>query len=686
MATVASQLQPINVTPGVQPVQDRTRLNTPHYTYADKIRFWRGSPQKIGGWLAVAFEYAETISGAARSLYSAIIQELQATVVGTSSYLYAVYGNALTNISPLDTSAITIANSIETDFGTLANNPVTTFIGTGDLDITDTHASKYQPGDNYTLSGATTTNGITNTLINAAHVVRAISTNIVSITVAGTASSSGSGGGASVVRKTGLLTFTAAAHGMSNGWRTKITLAANTGGVLAAAINLEFVIRNVTANTFDVMTAGTATSHVTAGGGASTAYQPQIEAGNVNESIGIGYGGGLYGAGLYGVAKTFAESFAPRIWFFDRYGDVIIGTPGNQGGIYQWDGSTTTAPVLITNAPVTVNYAFVSDNILVTFGYNGFPNQIFSSDQGDPTNWTSSSENQVYQDIIEGAGQFLSHVPVLGVNLIFTSKQTYRFSYIGLPSIWEIKLLDNSIGIIAPMARCSVNNVAFWMAQNNFYRWSGGNVEIIPANTQDQCTALEYVFGNINSAQLAKCFAWYNPRFNEVWFHYPSATSNECDRYITVSITDNVWSIGTLDRTCAEYPSNLYNFPRMISSEDIFYNHEQGYNDNTDPMAFTLTSNFLPPVKETFLLSGIIPDSMQIGDITFNAKGYLWPNSTDTAFDKDFTVPATGTGNSPLVNTQIGGRFRLYTWSGELLDQNWNMGQWYEQIQKGAPH
>lgn len=683
MATLSSQLQPINVTNGVQPIEDRTRFSTPHYTYADKIRFWRGSPQKLGGWLAVAFQYSATIAGVARSLYSAIISNLQTTVIGTNSYLYSLYGQSLTNISPILAATTTIANSIATNYGTLANNPVTTSNGTGNLTIADTSAALYQLGDTYTLSGSSAVNGILAASINAAHVIRSIGVNVIGITVSGTANASSAGGGASVVRATGLLRFTAASHGMSNGWRTKIALAANTGGILAAAINLEFIIRNVAAGTFDVMTAGTATSSVAAGGGASTTYQKQLAAGNQNESYGIGYGVGLYGTGLYGTARVSATGKTfPRIWFLDRFGELIIGTPGNQGGVYSWAGDIATAPALISGAPTTVNYAFVSDNVLVTFGYNAIPNQIFASDQGTITNWTASSTNQVFQDVIEGAGRFISHVPVLGVNLIFTPNQTYRFSKVDINAgVWEIKLLDNSIGIGAPMARCSVNNVAYWMSQNNFYKWSGGNVEIIPANTQDQCTALKYVFGDINSAQLSKCFTWYNPLFNEVWFHYPSASSNECDRYIIVSITDNVWSIGTLGRSCAEYPSLLFNYPRMINSTGTFYNHETGTDDNTDAMEFTLTSNMISGTKFANMKPCLVPDSTQEGDITVNFKGYMFPQSTNTLFDNDYTVSAT----TEKIESAIAGRFWIYEWSGAELGQSWNMGQWLDYTNQGGP-
>jgi hypothetical protein len=683
MATIPSQLNPITVTPGVQPVTDRTALSTPHYTFSDKIRFWRGIPQKIGGWLAFMFEYGATITGVARTLYSAVIANVATTVIGTNTNLYALYGQQLTNISPLATTPIAISTSISTNFGTLGANPVHTQSGTGNIIVTDTDASKYQINDFYTLSGAVAVNGIANTALNAVHVIRAIGTNSVSFIVAGTATGTGNGGGASVVRSTGLLNLAAIAHGQVNGQRVKIAGAVATGGITALQINLEYIIRNAEADTFDVMTAGTATSLVTGGGGTATTYQPQIEDGQTNQSLGVGYGLGLYGAGLYGTSKSSDSGISyPRIWFADRFGDRILLTPGNQGAVYIWDGSLGTAPAPLANAPTAVNYLFVSNNILVTFGYQNVANQIFSSDSGNATIWTASSTNQVFQDVVQGAAQLISHVPVLGVNLIFTPNQTYVFSYIGLPLIWSIQLLDNSVGIIAPMARCSVNNIAYWMGANNFYRWSGANVEQIPSNTQDQCTALKYVFGNINQGQISKCFAWYNDAFNEVWFHYPSASSNECDRLVRLSINDSVWSIDTMDRTCAEYPQTLFNNPRLISSENILYTHEIGTDDNTNPLPFTLTSNLRSAGKTTGLVGGFVPDSIQNGDISVNLIAKQWPQSTDLTFNKTFIVSDDG----PRENIQIGGRFWQYTWSGAELGQDWVMGSWSELPQGSSPN
>lgn len=684
MATKKSQLNPIEITPGVQPNTDRTPYSTPHFVFSDKIRFWRGVPQKIGGWLQFIFESGATIMGVARTLYSAVIANVATTVIGTNSYLYALYGQDLINITPLDTATHAISNSLSTDFATLAANPVTTQIGTGNLTIADTNAASYQVGDNYTLSGATTTNGILNTAINAQHLIRGIGVNTVSIIVSGSATSTGSGGGASVVRSTGLITAAATANGITNGWRIKILGATTTGGVTALQINNEFIARNVGTNVFGFMTAGTATSLVTGGGGTGTTYQVQIVAGDIDQSLGIGYGLGLYGAGLYGVSKMSTSGITyPRIWFMDRFADRIILTPGNQESIYIWDGNTAIAPILLANAPTAINYLFVSDNILITFGYQNVANQIFTSDIDDPTIWTASSANQVFQEVVTGANRLISSVPVLGVNLIFTGNQTYSFSYIGLPAIWNIQLIDNSIGIIAPLARCSVNNVAFWMGQTNFYFWAGGNVSIIPANTQNQCTFLEYVFGNINTGQLSKIFAWYNPKFNEVWFHYPSASSDECDRVARVSILDGVWAPDTMDRTCAEYPQNLFNVPRLIDAEGDLFNHETGSNDNTNPLPWTLTSNIRNAGKDTTILGGFIPDNLQSSDIAVNLTAAEFPQTFGTpTFDENYVI----SDNAPRENIQIGGRYWQYTWSGDAIDQAWIMGNWMELMQDSAPN
>lgn len=679
--TTKSSPQPLNIVPGVMPSTDATPSDIPCWADGYHIRFdpTTGRVRKLSGWQSIDFDYGEEIDGTTRTIYSATINQRVYTIIGTDTSLYSLIGSSLVNITPLDTTPIAAANSLSTHYGTLTNNPITTVNGSNSITVTDADAAKYQVSDDYKLAGATTTNGVPNTELNATHVIRSIGTGTVTFQVASSASSSGSGGGASVVRSDGLITLTITAHGLLDGQRVKILGAGNTGGILAAAINLEFIIRNVTTNTFDFMTASFATSSVSAAGGGGTEYYPQIASGNLNQGNGQGYGAGLYGVGLYGTAlvSSSGETY-PRIWFCDRFGDNIVLTPGNGSGCYTWDGDTAVAPTLIPNAPTSINYLFVSNNILVTFG-NDVENEIFASDQGDYTQWTASSTNQVFQDIIEGAGRFISHCPVDGYNLIYTDQQTYTMKYVGGTAVWQILSLDPNIGIIAPMARASVNGIGYWQGQSNFHFFRGGKVETIPSNFSPQSSILRYVFNNLNYSQRYKIFAWHNEKWDEIWWHYLSQSSNENDRVGRFNRKLSCWNPDMMSRTAGEYPDINLSNPRLANVGTL-YLHESGNNDDALPMAWSATTNKTFMGALTAIQSQIIPDSEMSGTITAEVRTYNYPQSATAMNDVSYSVTAT----TERVPTQLNGRVWDLTLSGEELDQYFLMGQWYLEPQPGA--
>lgn len=676
---MASEYRPIDILAGVQPIADETNMATRHYTNSNKIRFVNGKPQKIGGWDALDFDYGDEIEGYTRSYFSDFINGKHYGVAGTNTRLCSILGSRLTNITPFDTSSIAIANSLDTHYATLGGNPFSAINGSSTITVTDSEALKFVPGDEVTYSGATGFAGFLAAAINTNHIIRSVGSGTYTIALSTNANSTTAGGGASVVRSSGLVTVDDAAHGLGNGDRVKISGATAFGGIATGEINVEHIIRNVTTDTYDVMTDGTATSSVSNGGGASTIYYPPIADGPIDEVSSQGYGAGLYGVGLYGTALVSDdERIAPRIWFFDRYADTIISTPGNQTGIYQWDGNSSTAPSLIANAPTQVNYVFVSDDIIVTLGAGGIENRIFSSDRTDITVWTSSSTNTVYDDDIEGAGRLMSHAQLDGYNLIFTEHKTYTMRYIGLPAVWEIRTLDDKIGLIAPMARISINGVAFWWGQDNFYMYSGGAVEIIPSNSQNQCTCLRYIFDNLNYGQKSKIFCWFNKKFQEIWWHYPT-TGNECDSVVRFNIHDRTWTIDTMDRTAAEYPNVTLNNPYLFNINEG-YIHEVGYDAAGSSMPFSLVSDKRYYGKDTTNLNAIIPDSAQLDSITFNASGWLYPQSVNKMFNKDMIITPT----TEIVEAANNARILQYSWSGNSLGQYWEMGEWLEEVQTGA--
>lgn len=675
-------LESIEIIAGVESSDDRRSTTTNHYTDALGIRFVNGFPEKIGGWSGISFNNSNSINGKARSIYSYKLDGLTRYLIGTNTRLYDLLGSDLTNITPVKTGTVAVANSLATYYATLANNPITTVSGSSTITIADA-AHKFRTGDTVTLSGSSAVNGIPAGDINTDHFVRSVSTNSYTVIVATAATSSGTGGGAAVVRSSGYITVTSAAHGLSDGDRVKVLGAADTGGIVAAEINLEHIIRNITAGTFDIYTTGTATSSVSGGGGAGTTYQEPIDSGAADTSVGHGYGMGLYGVGLYGTSKQSSGSATlPRRWSHDKFGDLTVSTAGNGTGLYSWDGDTAEAPVLVSNAPTTVNYTFVSNDIVVVLGYDtgqtaANENGISWSDQGGITNWTTGQSGG---DTIEGAGRLISHASARGENLLFTENQTYTFRYIGGELIWQIRLLDQNIGIIAQNARVSASGIVFWMGEHNFFMWRGGNVEVIPSNSSAECTILSHVFDDLNYSQKEKIFAQYSPEHREVSFHYPSENSNEPDRIARVNIDTFVWVNDEMDRTAAEYPSIHDQKPYMTDHDSNLYIHEVGMNANGSALPWSITLNFAYLGTRNRHVSALIPDHTITGNVSVNAKTRDYPLSSNK-FDKNFTITST----TDRIASDVNGRFFQISLSGEEIDQQFKCGRWFMETKESSP-
>jgi len=676
---------PIIILPGVEPSTDNTGVATEHYTDADKIRFVGGKPEKIGGWQLLTLEYNTTILGCCRNIYSFVLDNIVRYILGTNTSLYSIIASQHINITPVETTADALTDPFATNYGTLSNNPIATTVGTGNITVTDT-AHKLRVGDPVKLSGASTTNGITNTLLNATHTITAVTTDTYSFVVNGTASSTGSGGGASVVRSTKIISVTHATHGYSEGWNIEVDGATETGnnigGIPIAEVNAPHQIRNVTTNAYDIICSTFATSSVSSQGNAVDIY-PQIAEGACDSTIGQGYGMGRYGVGAYGVSKVGSTPTQPRIWSFDRFGDFVLLTPGNQTGVYSWDGSTSTLPALVSGAPTAVNYVFVTDNIVVTLGASDVANRIKWSDQGGLTTWTATAENQAGEDDIEGADRFISHAGLKGINLIYTRSKVYTFRYIKKPLVFETKLLEDKDGLIAQNARIVIGGTAYWMGNNNFYYYRGGNVEVIPSNSGYETTLKEYIFGNLNVAQKDKIFCWYNPKFNEIWWHYPSEDAEEPNKVARLNIKDFTWTPDTFERTAAEYPIVHQVYPYLADHDGNIYLHENGYNEGEEPMAFTLKSPVFNIDINVTAITGLLPDNILTDETSLEVNIYLkkYPQSTPVLLAAS---PQEVTSATEILVFKSSARFWQYEITGEELGQFWRAGQWFEEIQKAG--
>lgn len=684
-------MRPITITPGVASTQDFTPQSVGMWSYTDKVRFVDGFPEKIGGWQILPLAGIYMILGTVRNIFSYTLGNVIYYLVGTNSNMYSIVGNTLFNATPMDAVTDTYMDILGTLYDTMPANPFSTGVGSRTVVVTDT-AHPFFTGDAVKFTGSAIVQGIPAAEINSVQTVTYVDANSYSFTVSTAANGTGTGGGAGVVRTNRLVTVLQT-NTYEQGQNIVISaLGSAVGGIATADIEGIRVVRNVTGSGYNVLADAYPTSSATLAGGSVTIAH-EIPAGPVDSTVGLGYGMGLYGVGLYGTPLGSTTPTLPRIWSLDRFGLLVIMTPGTQTGLYQWDSTTSTLPELVTNAPAEINYAFSSDNIAVTLGADNTPQRVQWSDLGNLTVWTATAENQAGLQDVEGAAQFMSHAALQGFNILFTNTQLYTFRYIGPPFVWQIQLLDTGHGLIAQNARIVVDGIAYWMGNHNWYWYNGGNVDVLPSNTTTQSTIRNYIFKNLNTANISKIFCWYNPEFNEIWWHIPTGTSTEPNTIVRFNILTRVWCMDTMDRTAGEYPVVQSSFPYLASSESDIFLHENGSDDDTESLPFIAVGPFFnTQTKRTVNLGGIYPDNIiSTGAITIGINAKRYPPQTagavsygintvtgafDTGFSLGFDVSSDSITNN--LTYRINCRYWQYAISGNALGQFWRAGQWQE--------
>jgi len=153
---------------------------------SDLIRFRKGYPEKIGGWVKVG---GSSVSGTVRSLKVWVtLSALKLMGVGTTSKFYIEQGTSYNDITPIRSTA------------TLGANPITTGdAGSGVVTVTAAgHGAG--AGDYVTFSGATTVDGLTIAQLNKEHeITEIVSSGSYKLDTGGSASSGGTSGGGSAV-------------------------------------------------------------------------------------------------------------------------------------------------------------------------------------------------------------------------------------------------------------------------------------------------------------------------------------------------------------------------------------------------------------------------------------------------------------------------------------------------------
>ena len=425
------------------------------------------------------------------------------------------------------------------------------------------------------------------------------------------------------------------------------------GNITAAVLNQNYEVTTINANAYSITAKSSTTglpvlanSSDSGDGGGAVTSKYEIAIGNAGNTLGYGWGTGVYSApGIgWGLASATPVNLPQRDWWFDNFDNDAVANI-RDGEIYYWERGVSSIDTALSNRAVllsglTLNGVAPSsvpnkamqilvsqnDKHLLAFGAQPFgglstdfdPLLIRWATQDQPNVWNPLPTNTAGFIRISRGSQIVRALPTRQEILVFTDSHLYSFQYTGTTDVFSLQELADNISIISPRACASANNVTYWMGQDKFYAYSG-RVETLP------CTLRTFLFQDVDYSQADKIVSGTNEGFNEVWWFYPSVNSNVNNRYIIYNYLEKIWYYGNIERTAwLDSPSREY--PQAIqydSATEIGYllDHENGINDDTLPMeAYIQSSDFDLDDGEKFILT-----RRMIPDVNFTASTSATP-------------------------------------------------------------
>ena len=663
----------------------------------DKVRFRFGFPEKIGGWS----KYANVnFLGTCRALHSwKALDGTEFIGVGTHLKYYLLEGQQFYDITPIRltagagdatfaTGADTLDGAIDINSQSIVMDSASGFPASGRI-LIGTEVITYASISSVTLLGCARGQ---NSTTPAAHA-----------------------DGVAVTCCT--VTVTENAHGALDNDFVTFTDAATLGGVITAAVlNQEYQITAIVSDNAYQIEARTVSSiasiTTTTGldptfvfsntsdsgtGGTATVAAYQINTGLDTTIVGNGWNAGTFGRGTWNSATDLsAVGQTLRIWSHDNFGEDLL-INDRDGNIYYWDktnGTGVRASALsslsgASNSPTKAKIVLVSDKDrhVVTFGSDPEnstdqdPLLIRFGSQESLTSWGATATNTAGDLRLGSGSEIVAAIETKQQILVFTDVSLHAMQFLGPPFTFGINMVSDNITIVGPLGAINVEDTVFWMGQEEFYSYAG-SVQRLP------CTVRDYVFTDFNFFQKDKVTAGSNTAFGEVWWFYPSASSQENDRYVVFNYQQKVWYYGTLNRT-VWLDRGINSDPIASSTDHYLYAHETGFDDgSTEPVTaisariessqidmgdgdhFTFISKMIPDL--TFRDSTATSPSATMTLQARNYPGGLYLQTQAKAVTRTSTVPIEQWTNE--VNLRLRGRAFSLKLESTGTGTGWRLG------------
>jgi hypothetical protein len=161
---------------------------------------------------------------------------------------------------------------------------------------------------------------------------------------------------------------------------------------------------------------------------------------------------------------------------------------------------------------------------------------------------------------------------------------------------------------------------------------------------------LSKVFDDLNYDKRETIVCALNSLFNEIIWFYPSADSEEPDRYVIFNYIDQTWAYGGMARTgwsdagIREKPNSAYSLGPYTSGayegidRSIIYNQEMGYMNDETKMNSYVETGFIDAEDGdlSMFIDRVVPDFRGLDStspeltISVSAKDYPFSSSSKT--------------------------------------------------------
>lgn len=599
----------------------------------DKVRFRFGLPEKIGGWIKKS---TNSFLGTCRALHPWVSLNLDKFIgLGTDGKYYIEQSGVYNDITPIRTSGAT---------------GITFAAVNGSAILTVTHTSHGAvQGDFVTYSSVTTAGGL------GGQITKLI---------------------------------------LQQEYKIDEIVNANSYTIRARTVQ---AISDISVDGVYTPTTVNADGSDSGNGGGTTATY-QLNTGLDTSITSSGWGVGTWSRAGWGEAATVSLlTDTLRIWSHDNFGEDLLMNV-RDGGIYYWDATNGLGNRAVsldslagsTKAPTIAKQIMVSDRDrhVIAFGCDTEANPgvqdplaIRFSSQESLTVWETLPTNTAGELRIGSGSEIVTAQETRQQILVFTDESLYSMQFLGPPFTFGINLISENISIRGPLAAIAIEDSVFWMGRGEFYTYSG-QVQRLP------CTVRDHVFDDFNDTQAEKVTAALNNAHSEVWWFYPSASSEIVNKYVVFNYQEKVWYYGSLGRT-AWIDRGINDYPIAAANDGHLYLHENGFDNGETSPATAITAYVessqidIGEGDQYVFITRIIPDltflnsSVETPQANFSIKTRNFPGGTylqtqSKTIAKTFSVPVEQFTNQAWV--RLRGRSFAFRVESENTGVAWRLG------------